>query len=85
MDAMDHKTSSCLALGAIAGPIVELDIHSLYLKDLAFFGCKLQQDGMFENLVSHIVLGEIRPLVAKTFLLEQIAKAQEVFLPKGIV
>ncbi len=25
--------------GAIAGPLVELDVRSLYLKDLSFFGC----------------------------------------------
>ena len=53
--------------GAIAGPLVELDVRTLYLKDLTFFGCTFQDDAVFENLVAYIERGEIRPLVAKTF------------------
>ncbi|ACP25815.1 alcohol dehydrogenase [Sinorhizobium fredii NGR234] len=71
--------------GAIAGPIVELDVRSLYLKDLSFFGCTFQEDEVFENLISYIERGEIRPLVAKTFPLEEIAEAQKAFLSKSIV
>ncbi|MBP1884459.1 alcohol dehydrogenase family protein [Sinorhizobium mexicanum] len=71
--------------GAIAGPLVELDIRTLYLKDLTFFGCTFQEDIVFENLVSYIERGEIRPIVAKTYPLEQIAKAQQEFLSKSIV
>lgn len=71
--------------GAIAGPIVELDVRSLYLKDLSFFGCTFQEDEVFENLISYIEKGEIRPLVAKTFPLEEIAEAQKAFLSKSIV
>src|SRR5262249_24960055 len=47
--------------GAIAGPIVELDMRTLYLKDLTFFGCTFQDDVVFENLVSYIERGEIKP------------------------
>lgn len=68
--------------GAIAGPIVGLDIRTLYLKDLTFLGCTFQEDAVFENLVSYIERGEIRPLVAKTYPLKDIAKAQEEFLAK---
>ena len=68
--------------GAIAGPLVELDVRTLYLKDLSFFGCTFQEDQVFENLVSYVERGEIRPIVAKTFPLEQIAQAQEMFLAK---
>ena len=71
--------------GAIAGPLVELDVRTLYLKDLTFFGCTFQDDVVFENLVSYIERGEIRPLVAKTFPLHKIADAQEAFLAKGLV
>ncbi|UIJ91822.1 zinc-binding dehydrogenase [Sinorhizobium meliloti] len=72
-------------LPAIAGPIVELDVRSLYLKDLSFFGCTFQEDEVFENLISYIERGEIRPLVAKTFPLEEIAEAQKAFLSKSVV
>ncbi|AZO13170.1 alcohol dehydrogenase [Mesorhizobium sp. M3A.F.Ca.ET.174.01.1.1] len=71
--------------GAIAGPLVELDIRTLYLKDLTFFGCTFQEDIVFDNLVSYIERGEIRPVVAKTYRLEEIAKAQQDFLSKSIV
>jgi NADPH:quinone reductase-like Zn-dependent oxidoreductase len=68
--------------GAIAGPLVELDVRTLYLKDLTFFGCTYQDDAVFENLVSYIEHGDIRPLVAKTYPLRDIAEAQEDFLAK---
>ena len=71
------------AAGAIAGPRVELDVRTLYLKDLTLFGCTFQEDVVFENLVSYVERGEIRPLVARTFPLHEIHRAQEAFLAKG--
>ena len=71
--------------GAIAGPVVELDVRTLYLKDLTLFGCTFQEDAVFGHLVSYIERGELRPLVAKTFPLQEIARAQEEFLAKGFV
>ncbi|MDH3634066.1 MAG: alcohol dehydrogenase family protein [Gammaproteobacteria bacterium] len=68
--------------GAIAGPLVELDVRTLYLKDLTLIGCTFQDDVVFENLVGYIERGEIRPLVAKTFPLAEIGNAQQVFLEK---
>lgn len=68
--------------GAIAGPLVELDVRTLYLKDLTFVGCTFQDDVVFDNLVSYIERGEIRPVVAKTFPLADIGEAQETFLAK---
>ena len=68
--------------GAIAGPLVEFDVRTLYLKDLTLFGCTFQEDEVFANLVGYIERGEIRPVVAKTFPLDQIVAAQEAFLSK---
>jgi len=68
--------------GAIAGPLVELDVRTLYLKDLTLIGCTFQDDVVFDNLVGYIVRGEIRPLVARTFPLANIAEAQQAFLDK---
>ncbi|PAQ08907.1 alcohol dehydrogenase family protein [Mesorhizobium temperatum] len=70
--------------GAIAGPIVELDVRTLYLKDLTFFGCTLYDEVVFENLVSYIERNEIRPFVGKTYPLKDIVKAQQEFLSKTI-
>lgn len=68
--------------GAIAGPIVELDIRTLYLKDLSFFGCTILEKEIFPNLIKRIERKEIKPLVAKTFELENIVEAQKEFLTK---
>jgi NADPH:quinone reductase-like Zn-dependent oxidoreductase len=68
--------------GAIAGPIVELDLRTLYLKDLRLLGCTILEPGVFANLVGYIARREIRPLVARQYALEDIVAAQEEFLRK---
>jgi NADPH:quinone reductase-like Zn-dependent oxidoreductase len=68
--------------GAIAGPVVGLDLRTLYLKDLRLFGCTVLDPGVFENLVAYIERGEIRPVVARVYALEDIVAAQEQFLRK---
>mgnify|MGYP001244103498 CR=1 FL=1 len=68
--------------GAIAGPMVSLDIRKLYLKDLTFYGCTYQTIEVFKDLIRYIEKGQIKPLVAKTYNLKEIKKAQEDFLLK---
>jgi NADPH:quinone reductase-like Zn-dependent oxidoreductase len=70
------------AAGAIAGPIVELDLRTLYLKDLTLLGCTVLEPEVFPNLVGYIERSEIKPLLAETFPLFEIARAQEAFLTK---
>lgn len=68
--------------GAIAGPIVELDLRKLYLKDLTLFGCTQQDPAVFPNLIGYVERGEITPLLARTYPLSEIAQAQQDFLTK---
>jgi len=68
--------------GAIAGPTVELDLRTLYLKDLTFFGCTVLEPGVFANLIGYIERGEVRPVVARTYPLAEIVAAQRDFLAK---
>ena len=68
--------------GAIAGPLVSLDMRDFYLKDLTLIGCTAWDEPVFPNLISYIEDGEIRPLVAKTFPLESIIDAQIEFAKK---
>jgi NADPH:quinone reductase-like Zn-dependent oxidoreductase len=68
--------------GAIGGPIVELDIRTLYLKDLSFFGCTVLDPEVFGNLVALIERNEVKPLIMETFPLSRIADAQRVFESK---
>ncbi|MES2783346.1 MAG: alcohol dehydrogenase family protein [Pseudomonadota bacterium] len=68
--------------GAISGPVVDLDLRTLYLKDLRLIGCTVLEPEVFGNLVSYIERGEIRPVVAATYDLSDIVKSQEAFLTK---
>jgi NADPH:quinone reductase-like Zn-dependent oxidoreductase len=68
--------------GAIAGPMVELDLRTLYLKDLTLLGCTGLDEGVFASLVGYINRGEVKPLVAATYPLKDISQAQEDFLLK---
>lgn len=68
--------------GAIAGPVVSLDMRDMYLKDITLIGCTAWAAPVFPDLVSYIERNEIRPLVAKIFPLEQIALAQQEFMRK---
>jgi len=71
--------------GAIAGPITELDVRTLYLKDLSLFGCTYQPTEVFTKLINYVEQNKIRPLVAKTYPLKQIKQAQEDFLEKRFI
>jgi NADPH:quinone reductase-like Zn-dependent oxidoreductase len=68
--------------GAISGPVVDLDLRTLYLKDLRLIGCTVLDPEVFGNLVGIIERGEIKPLVAATYPLTEIVAAQEAFLTK---
>jgi len=68
--------------GAIGGPNVPLDVRTLYLKDLSFFGCTVLEPEVFPNLIRLIEQEKIKPLVAKTYPLEDIATAQTEFVEK---
>jgi NADPH:quinone reductase-like Zn-dependent oxidoreductase len=68
--------------GAIAGPLVELDVRTLYLKDLSLFGCTVLEPEVFKNLIKCIEQGAIKPVVANSFALEEIRDAQTLFLKK---
>ena len=68
--------------GAIAGPIVELDLRTLYLQDLTFYGCTVVPHGTFANLVGYISRGEVTPIVAATYPLSQLSAAQQKLIDK---
>jgi NADPH:quinone reductase-like Zn-dependent oxidoreductase len=68
--------------GAIAGPIVELDLRTLYLKDLQLLGCTVPAPDVFRSLIGYIEREEIRPLVSAIYPLREIAAAQTAFLSK---
>lgn len=68
--------------GAVAGPVVSLDLRTLYLGDLTMYGATAWDEPVFPNLISYLERGEIRPVIADTFALEEIAAAQQEFLKR---
>ena len=77
-----RRGGSYVSSGAIAGPIVQLDMRDMYLKDITLFGSTGWDEPVFRSLISYIERGEIRPLLAKTFPLDRIADAQAEFMEK---
>jgi len=68
--------------GAIAGPIVSLDLRTFYLHDLTFTGSTVIPPHVFNDLVGYIEKGEIKPLLAATYSLKNLHEAQQAFIDK---
>jgi len=68
--------------GAIAGPIVDLDLRTLYLKDLTFTGNTVTTLNVFPDLVGYIERGEIKPALAAAYPLSELHAAQQAFIDK---
>jgi NADPH:quinone reductase-like Zn-dependent oxidoreductase len=68
--------------GAIAGPMVTLDLRTFYLRDLTFTGSTVIDPEVMPNLVRYIEAGEIRPALAATYPLEELRAAQAAFIEK---
>ncbi len=69
--------------GAIAGPMVMLDLRTFYLRDLTFFGSTVIDQKVMSNLICYIEAGEIKPSLAATFPLDQLREAQTAFIAKA--
>lgn len=81
LDAL-QRGGRYVTAGAIAGPIVDLDLRTLYLKDLELIGATVTTLEIFPNLLRYIEAQEIHPLLAKTYSLADIHQAQHDFLLK---
>ena len=71
--------------GAIAGPLVSLDMRDMYLKDISLIGTTAWDETVFPDLIRYIEAGEIRLLLARTFPLSDIVAAQTAFSRKDHV
>ncbi len=69
--------------GAIASPIVELDLRDLIYKDTEMIGATRFEPQVFQNLLQYIEKGLLKPQVAKVFPLSEIKEAQKFFQSKG--
>lgn len=71
--------------GAIGGPVVQLDLRTLYLKHLQLHGSSQGTRGAFRRLVRYIEEGRLRPLLHGTYRLSDFHRAQEHFMSKDFV
>ena len=62
--------------GAIAGPVVRLDLRQVYLQQRQIIGSTMHTRAHFRLLVEHAVRADVRPPIGGVFPLEQIVAAQ---------
>lgn len=62
--------------GAVAGPMVQGDLRTVYLNDLTLYGCTHQPREVFAGLVTIINTARLRPVVSNTYPMRDIARAQ---------
>ena len=62
--------------GAIAGPVQPMDLRDLIYKDLEMYGITCPAPETFSRVVQLAEAGQIRPLIEKTFRLEDLREAQ---------
>ena len=71
--------------GAIAGPLVELDLRTVYLKHLDLIGSTQGSREDFARVRDLAIAGRIRPVLAGTYPLEDIARAQADFVARDFI
>ncbi|RVP29532.1 zinc-binding dehydrogenase, partial [Sinorhizobium meliloti] len=71
--------------GAIAGPVVQLDLRTMYLKQLELHGSSQGSRADFRRLVRYIEEKKIRPLVGGVYPLSEFHRAQTDFMAKNFV
>ena len=71
--------------GAIGGPVVDLDLRTMYLKQLELHGSSQGTRTAFRRLAGYIEDGTIRPLLDRTFRLSDFHEAQRTFVGKTYI
>lgn len=71
--------------GAIAGPVVQLDLRTMYLKQLQLHGSSQGTRHDFRRIVRYIEDKKIRPLVGGVYKLSDFHRAQADFIAKDFV
>ncbi|MCZ0310203.1 zinc-binding dehydrogenase, partial [Escherichia coli] len=69
--------------GAIGGPVVQLDLRTMYLKQLQLHGSSQGTRGDFRRIVRYIEEGKIKPLVGGVYPLSEFHRAQSDFMAKA--
>jgi len=68
--------------GAIAGPMVDFDLRTFYLRDLTFTGSTVIDQEVMPRLVGYIEAGRVKPVLAASYPLSKLHDAQRAFIAK---
>ena len=68
--------------GCISGSMVDFDLRKLIYRDLQLTGATVIPTGNFARLVSYIEREQLKPVLAETWPLKDLAKAQQSFMKK---
>ena len=71
--------------GAFAGPMVQLDLRTVYLKQLEIHGSSQGTRKAFAHLLSYIESGKIKPSLFATYPLSELQRAQTDFMAKNYI
>ena len=71
--------------GCISGPLVNFDLRQLIYKDLQLTGATIVPAGTMKRIVGLINQGLLKPLLAQSFPLKDLGKAQNEFTAKKYV
>ncbi|MBE1525541.1 zinc-binding dehydrogenase [Nesterenkonia lutea] len=74
-----------VAAGAIAGPLVKLDLRELIYADLRMTGQATARPEALQNLVRYAEAGVLRPRIAAIYPLGELIEAQRAFVNKAYV
>lgn len=71
--------------GAIGGPLVQMDLRTVYLKHLVIHGSSQGTRGAFKRLMYYVNTGQIKPILDSQFKLSDFHRAQTYFMKKNFV
>jgi NADPH:quinone reductase-like Zn-dependent oxidoreductase len=80
-----HDGGRLVTAGAIAGPVVPVDIRRLYLHQRTLIGSTMHTPAVFGELAQIACTGGVEPLVAATYPLADIVAAQARFVASNFV
>jgi NADPH:quinone reductase-like Zn-dependent oxidoreductase len=77
-----RKGGRLVSPGATSGPLVELDMRYLFWRQLSVIGSTMASTREFEEVMRLVFMGRLRPIVDRTFPLEE-ARAAHEYLERG--
>ncbi|TCI49054.1 alcohol dehydrogenase [Exiguobacterium sp. SH3S2] len=84
LDVLKNGGKFCIS-GSAGGQRADLDFRTLYLKHITMYGSVLGTRAEFKAMLQAISSGQIKPVVDRTFSLEEARAAQTYFKQQGKV